>query len=63
MGCRHRRILEGKTNVEIGVILHSSPQTVGEHLERLFPKLDVETRTAAAVAPRLASEGHFLPYV
>jgi DNA-binding CsgD family transcriptional regulator len=56
-------VSEGKTNVEIGGILHSSPRTVGKHLERIFEKLDVDTRTAAAAAPRLAAKGHFLPYV
>jgi DNA-binding CsgD family transcriptional regulator len=56
-------VSEGKTNVEIGTILHSSPRTVGKHLERIFEKLDVDTRTAAAAAPRLAAKGHFLPYV
>jgi DNA-binding CsgD family transcriptional regulator len=56
-------VSEGKTNVEIGSILHSSPRTVGKHLERIFAKLDVETRTAAAAAPRLAAAGHFLSYV
>jgi len=52
-----------RTNVAIGGILHSSPRTVGKHLERIFEKLGVDTRTAAAVAPRLAAKGHFLPYV
>jgi DNA-binding CsgD family transcriptional regulator len=56
-------VSEGKTNFEIGAILHSSPRTVGKHLERIYAKLDVETRTAAAAAPRLAAVAHFLPYV
>jgi DNA-binding CsgD family transcriptional regulator len=50
-------VSEGKTNVEIGGILHSSLRTVGKHLERIFEKLDVDTRTAAATAPRLAAKG------
>jgi DNA-binding CsgD family transcriptional regulator len=41
-------VAEGKTNKEIGTILHTSPRTVGKHLERIFQKLGVETRTAAA---------------
>jgi DNA-binding CsgD family transcriptional regulator len=41
-------VAEGKTNKDIGTILRSSPRTVGKHLERVFSKLGVETRTAAA---------------
>lgn len=41
-------VAEGKTNKEIGTILRASPRTVGKHLERVFSKLGVETRTAAA---------------
>ena len=40
----------GKTNGEIGVILGARARTVGKHLERIFRKLGVETRTAAAAA-------------
>lgn len=38
----------GKTNREIGEILDISPRTVNKHLEHVFDKLGVETRTAAA---------------
>ncbi len=38
----------GKTNKDIGDILGSSPRTVNKHLEHVFEKLGVETRTAAA---------------
>ena len=41
-------VREGKTNKDIGAILRASPRTVGKHLERVFSKLGVETRTAAA---------------
>ena len=41
-------VRESKTNKDIGTILRSSPRTVGKHLERVFAKLGVETRTAAA---------------
>jgi DNA-binding CsgD family transcriptional regulator len=41
-------VAEGKTNVEIAVILGASRRTVSKHLERIFQKLGVETRTAAA---------------
>ncbi len=44
-----RWVTEGKTNPEIGAILGTSPRTVGKHLERIYAKLDVNTRTAAAV--------------
>lgn len=37
----------GKTNRDIGDILCISPRTVNKHLEHLFAKLHVETRSAA----------------
>ena len=48
---REREILrwagEGKRNAEIGIILGVSLRTVEKHLENIFRKLGVETRTAA----------------
>ncbi len=41
-------VVKGKTNRDIGDILGTSPATVKKHLERIFEKLGVETRTAAA---------------
>ncbi|MDO9596692.1 MAG: response regulator transcription factor [Azoarcus sp.] len=41
-------VIRGKTNRDIGEILGSSPRTVHKHLEHVFEKLGVETRTAAA---------------
>jgi DNA-binding CsgD family transcriptional regulator len=38
----------GKSNIDIGKILSISPRTVEKHLERIFQRLGVETRTAAA---------------
>ena len=38
----------GKTNRDIADILGGSPRTVNKHLEHIFEKLGVETRTAAA---------------
>lgn len=44
----------GKTNRDIGEILGMSPRTVNKHLEHIYVKLGVETRSAAAaVAFRL----------
>jgi len=43
-------VTEGKTNPEIAVILGVSARTVQTHLDRIFRKLDVETRTAAVAA-------------
>lgn len=40
-------LAEGKTNPEIGLILNASPRTVGKHVEHIFAKLGVESRTAA----------------
>jgi len=42
-------VVEGKTNPEIAIILDISARTVQKHLERVFQKLSVETRTAAAM--------------
>ncbi len=41
-------VVKGKINRDIGDIVGSSPMTVKKHLERVFAKLGVETRTAAA---------------
>ncbi|HEX8606993.1 MAG TPA: response regulator transcription factor [Pseudoduganella sp.] len=41
-------VMMGKTNRDIGDILGTSPRTVNKHLEHVFHKLGVETRTAAA---------------
>jgi DNA-binding NarL/FixJ family response regulator len=50
-------VVRGKTNKDIGAILGSSPATVKKHLERVYVKLGVETRTAAAgVATRRIRE-------
>jgi DNA-binding CsgD family transcriptional regulator len=41
-------VARGKTNAEIAKILSLKTGTVGKYLERIFPKLGVENRTAAA---------------
>ncbi|MET4578560.1 DNA-binding response regulator [Ottowia thiooxydans] len=41
-------LAKGKTNRDIGDILVMSPRTVNKHLEHVFAKLGVETRSAAA---------------
>ena len=45
-------VARGKTNRDIADILGMSPRTVNKHLEHIFEKLGVETRTAAAAAAR-----------
>jgi len=40
-------LVKGKTNRDIADILGMSPRTVNKHLEHIFAKLGVETRTAA----------------
>jgi CheY-like chemotaxis protein len=45
-------VVKGKINRDIGDIVGSSPMTVKKHLEHVFAKLGVETRTAAAMAMR-----------
>jgi DNA-binding CsgD family transcriptional regulator len=50
---REREVLAfvagGKTNADIAVLLAISARTVQKHLEHVFQKLGVETRTAAAM--------------
>jgi DNA-binding CsgD family transcriptional regulator len=41
-------VARGKTNAEIAEILSLKTGTIGKCLERIFPKLGVENRTAAA---------------
>ena len=42
-------IAQGKTDAETRMVLGISPRTVAKHLEHIFDKLGVETRTAAVV--------------
>ena len=50
---REREVLQwlscGKTDRDIACILGISPRTVHKHLQRVYEKLGVETRTAAVV--------------
>jgi len=41
-------VARGKSNRDVGEILSLSPRTVNKHLERIFVKLGVENRAAAA---------------
>jgi DNA-binding CsgD family transcriptional regulator len=50
-------VAQGKTNPEIGRIAGLSGRTVGKHLERVYAKLGVETRTAAARVALSAPRG------
>ncbi len=54
-------VARGKTNKDIAEILGLSPRTVNKHLEHVYVKLGVETRTAAAAfvtnEPGLAQRG------
>jgi DNA-binding NarL/FixJ family response regulator len=47
----------GKTNRDIGDILGLSPRTVNKHLEHVYVKLGVETRTAAAAVAMSVAGG------
>ena len=54
---REREVLfwlaRGKSNAEIGAILEIASATVNKHLERIYPKLGVENRVAAATSFQL----------
>lgn len=42
-------VTQGKTNQEIGKILHLSPRTVHKHLEHIYQKMGCENRASAIV--------------
>ena len=44
-----RLIVDGKTNVEIAAELYLSERTVHRHVSNILTKLDVRSRTAAAI--------------
>jgi len=50
-------VAQGKTNREVGLILGASSRTVAKHLEHVFQKIGVESRTAAILKAWLAG-GH-----
>lgn len=50
-------LAKGKTNRDIGEILGMSPRTVNKHLEHIYVKLGVETRSAAAALTALKLGG------
>ena len=54
-------VSRGKTNRDIGDILGLSPRTVNKHLEHIYEKLGVETRTAAAGLAMRAASGSNTP--
>ena len=45
-------VAQGKSNSDIAIILVSSPRTVAKHIEHVFAKLNVESRTAAVAEAR-----------
>ena len=44
-----RLLTHGKSNKEIGAVLHISPRTVQVHVARIFDKLGVRSRAGAAI--------------
>jgi DNA-binding CsgD family transcriptional regulator len=59
---REREVLilvaEGKTNPRIADQLRVSARTVQQHLEHVYGKLDVRSRTSAAIMLHMESDGH-----
>lgn len=45
-----RLVFQGKTNQEIGLLLEIKHETVKAHIRTILLKLDVTSRTSAAVA-------------
>ena len=64
-------VAQGKTNREVGLILGASARTVQKHLEHIFQKLGVESRTSAILRAWQAGQlgtlssgrGLFVPHV
>ena len=61
-------VAEGKNNNDVGINLGISALTVKKHLEHIFQKLGVETRTAAVAfalraSRQIAKATSFLPFV
>jgi DNA-binding CsgD family transcriptional regulator len=58
---REREVLgwvaAGKANAQIAAILGAKPRTVAKHLERIYEKLGVESRTAAAMRAVAVARG------
>jgi DNA-binding CsgD family transcriptional regulator len=46
------RVAAGDTNVQIGLALRVSPRTVEKHLEHIYGKLGVASRTGALARVR-----------
>ena len=42
-------VAHGKTDRDVAALLRCSPRTVHKHLQRVYAKLGVETRTAAVM--------------
>ncbi len=45
-------VAQGKSNADVAMILESSPRTIAKHIEHVFMKLGVESRTAAVAEAR-----------
>lgn len=54
-------VAEGRTNAEVAEVLHLSPRTVQKHLENIYDRLGVRSRTAAAARAASAIDGHDPP--
>jgi DNA-binding CsgD family transcriptional regulator len=60
-------VAEGKSNRDVGIILGIKSATVKKHLEHIFRKIGVETRTAAVASVlrathQIVKTNIFLPF-
>jgi DNA-binding CsgD family transcriptional regulator len=49
-------VAAGHSNAQIGLSLGTSPRTIGKHLEAVYRKLDVDSRTAAAARLQMLAD-------
>jgi DNA-binding CsgD family transcriptional regulator len=54
-------VARGKTDKEVGALLYVSPRTVKKHLEHVYEKLGVKSRTEAVALALLSASAFTSP--